>query len=87
MADIYFWGAVFLAFFGLSFSATALYYSHQLYDEKTDSKDDLTMVDAMLGTMIGVFGLLVLVFMFKAYGYSVEASEALSRSRAAGIKF
>lgn len=76
MADIYFWGVVFLAFFGLSFSATALYYSHQLYDEKTDSKDDLTMVDAMLGTMIGVFGLLVLVFIVRFAIYQKEASEA-----------
>ncbi len=76
MADTYFWTVVFLAFFGTAFSATALYYSHQLYDEKIDDKEDLTIVDAMLGTMIGVFGLLAAFFMFRFFTFSQEAVRA-----------
>ncbi len=83
MADTYFWAVVFLAFFGTSFSATALYYSHQLYDEKIDSKDDLTLVDAMLGTMIGVFGVLAIFFIVKFVIYSQEAVKA--RETLAGV--
>ncbi len=79
MADMYYWAVVFLAFFGTAFSATALYYSHQLYDEKIDSKDDLTLVDAMLGTMIGVFGLLAAYFIVSFFLYQKAAATAYEK--------